>query len=67
MRLDFAAWLGSLKRRDRRIAETLALGNRTSEVAKKFKVSEGHVSQIGRELAQSWRRFVGDGPTKAAA
>jgi len=28
-------WLASLSRRDRRIAETLALGNRTRDVAKR--------------------------------
>ena len=37
-RCDFAAWLRSLPRRDRRITATLALGNRTSEVAKRFNV-----------------------------
>ena len=33
-RMDFAAWLRSLPRRDCRIAENLALGNRTSDVAR---------------------------------
>jgi hypothetical protein len=45
-RVDFADRLRSLKRRDRRIAESLALGNRTSHVAKKFKVSGGRVSHL---------------------
>ena len=67
VRLDFAAWLGSLKRRDRRIAASLAAGNRTGEAAKKFKVSEGRISQLRRELAASWRAFVGDDPLPAAA
>ena len=40
-RCDFADWLKRLNRRDRRIAETLALGNRTSDVAKRFNVSAG--------------------------
>ena len=66
-RVDLADWLSSLKRRDRRIAETLALGNRTSEVAKKFNVSEGRVSQLRRELAASWKAFVGEQPAPAAA
>ena len=66
-RCDFAAWLRSLPRRDRRITATLALGNRTSEVAKRFKVTEGRISQIRRELAESWRTFVGDLPLSCGA
>lgn len=59
-RLDFADWLKSLNRRDRRIAEFLSLGNRTSDTARKFNVSEGRISQLRRELAESWQQFVGD-------
>ena len=66
-RVDFSAWLSSLKRRDRRIAETLAIGNRTSKVAKKFKVSEGRVSQLSRELAKSWKEFTGEAGANVAA
>ena len=65
-RCDFADWLRSLPRRDRRITATLALGNRTSEVAKRFNVTEGRISQLRRELAESWRAFVGETPTRAA-
>jgi len=59
-RCDFPAWLNTLRRRDRRIAETLALGHRTQDVARKFKVSEGRVSQLRRELAASWKDFTGE-------
>jgi hypothetical protein len=59
--------LNSLRRRDRRIAETLALGNRTTDVAKRFKVCAGRVSQIRRELAESWRVFVGEEPKARTA
>jgi hypothetical protein len=65
-RVDFADWLGSLNRRDRRIAESLALGNRTTDVAKRFKVCAGRVSQLRRELAISWWQFVGDEPVPQA-
>ena len=64
-RLDFAAWLASLSRRNRRIAQFLALGNRTSDAARKFDVSEGRVSQLRRELAASWREFLGGNPPGA--
>ena len=66
-RVDFSDWLKSLRRRDRRIAESLALGNRTGDVAKRFKVSAGRVSQLRRELAESLRAFVGDEPAPEAA
>ena len=65
--LDFAAWLKQLPRRNRRIAEFLSLGNRTSDAAHKFKLSEGRVSQLRCELAESWRQFVGDEPEPVAA
>jgi FixJ family two-component response regulator len=59
-RCDFPAWLETLRHRDRRIAETLALGHRTQDVARRFQVSEGRVSQLRRELAVSWKAFVGE-------
>ena len=64
-RCDFTA-AKSLKRRDRRMAQFLSLGHRTSDAARKFKVSAGRVSQLRRELAESWRRFVGDDDPPAA-
>jgi hypothetical protein len=67
-RIDFSDWLASLTRRDRRIAEFLAQGETTSAAARKFKVSDGRISQLRKELAQSWHRFVGDdGPAANAA
>jgi len=60
-RCDFPAWLGRLPRRQRRIAASLALGNTTGEVAQQFHLSAGRVSQLRRELAENWQRFVGTG------
>ena len=59
-RIDFESWLHSLPCRHRRLAQFLSLGNRTSDAAKKFRVSAGRVSQVRRELAESWKSFVGD-------
>ena len=67
VRLDFNDWLKTLSRRDRKVAQFLALGNRTSDAAKKFGVCEGRISQLRRELAESWREFVGDEPEAVAA
>ena len=58
-KLDFESWLQSLPRRDRKVAQFLSLGNRTSDAAKKFNVSQGRVSQLRRELQQSWNDFTG--------
>ena len=65
-RLDMDAWYKSLPVRHRRVAQYLSLGNRTADAAKKFKVSAGRISQLRRELAESWRKFVGDEPGPAA-
>jgi len=66
-RCDFPAWLETLSRRDHRIAETLAIGHSTSAVAIRFGVSPGRVSQLRRELHDSWKEFTGgaDGPSPA--
>ena len=65
-RCDFPAWLGTLSRRNRRIAQFLAVGNRTQDVAKRFTLSAGRVSQLRRELATSWKEFVGESDGNAA-
>ena len=65
-RLDFPAWLDTLSRRDRKIALRLATGETTSNTARKFRLSEGRVSQLRRELAESWKAFVGEEPPRAA-
>ena len=64
-RIDFSDWLRSLPRRARRIAETLAIGETTSVVARRFHVSPGRVSQLRRELKGSWEEFQGDERTAA--
>jgi len=56
-RIDFAAWLSSLDRRGRRIAEELATGESTGAVARRFRVSPLRVSQLRRELKASWEEF----------
>lgn len=59
-RLDFPAWLATQSDRDRSVALALAGGDSTSNVAEKFDVSLGRVSQLRRELYQSWNEFHGD-------
>lgn len=56
-RIDFPAWLKRLTIRDRKIALALAKGFTTSWVARKFKLSAARVSQLRRELCDSWHAF----------
>lgn len=59
-RIDFPEWLRQLSRRDRKIALQLARGATTSEVAERFQLTWGRVSQLRREFRESWGEFHGD-------
>jgi hypothetical protein len=59
-RLDIAAWLRQLPRLHRDVAKVLAIGERTSDAAKRFQVSQARISQLRRELQSSWNRFQGE-------
>jgi hypothetical protein len=59
-RLDFPAWLGTLSERDRRVCEDLMLGERTNEVAGRYGLTAGRVSQLRRQFLEGWRRFCND-------
>jgi hypothetical protein len=67
VRIDFSDWLRTLPHRTRRIAETLSTGETTSTVAKLFHVSAGRVSQLRKQLKESWEEFVGDSDAPATA
>ena len=56
-RIDFTAWLKSLTKRNRRLAERLATGESTEGAARSFKISAARISQLRRELAHSWHLF----------
>ena len=66
MRIDFQNWLASLSRRKRRIAETLATGERTGKVARLFRVSAARISQLRQEFRDSWTEFQSE-PVLASA
>jgi hypothetical protein len=60
-RIDMNAWLNSLSRRDRRLAERLATGERTGRIARAFGVSTARISQLRQEFRRSWQRFQNGG------
>jgi transposase-like protein len=59
-RCDFPLWLDRFSSRDREIAEALAEGCSTSEVARRFGITWGRVSQLRRKFEKSWREFHGE-------
>ena len=59
-RCDFAAWLARLGPRNRKIAQFLALSNRTSDAARKFGVCEGRISQLRKEFKLAWDEFTSE-------
>jgi len=64
LRVDFAAWLESLSPRNQQLARTLARGEEAGVVAEMFRITAARVSQLRRELYESWQRFVGE-PVRA--
>jgi hypothetical protein len=59
-RIDFTTWLKSLTPKLRRIAETLAVGESTAATAHQTQVTAGRISQVRRELLESWQEFQGE-------
>ena len=59
-RVDFPEWLKTLPRRDRKIAEALAAGHRTTDIARRFRLTMGRISQLRREFERSWTAFHGE-------
>jgi hypothetical protein len=57
-RIDFPAWLATRTERDRRIIEQMGLNHRTSDLARRFGVVPGRISQLRREYQEDWTRFT---------
>ena len=60
-KMDVSAWFSTLTKRMKEIAKDLAYGFSTSEVAKKYGVTAGRISQLRRTLEESWAAFQGEG------
>jgi hypothetical protein len=61
-RIDFPAWRATHAERDRRLLDDLMVGERTLDVAGKYGLSPGRVSQLRREFLLDWRRYVSEPP-----
>jgi DNA-binding NarL/FixJ family response regulator len=66
-RVDFPSWLSRLGSRDRAVAQSLAAGYTTREVAEEHGISPGRVSQLRRQLHDGWERFHGGQEVELAA
>jgi hypothetical protein len=56
-RIDFAKWLAAWGPKDRQMIHDLVLGERADDVAKKFRVTPGRVSQKRRRFREDWERY----------
>src|SRR5262249_3195222 len=63
-RIDFPAWLATLSARTRGVVDHLMAGEGTGDVARKFGLSPGRVSQLRRQFEGGWAVFCYD-PTLA--
>jgi hypothetical protein len=61
-RIDFPAWRATHAERDREVLDDLMRGERTLDVAGKYGLSPGRVSQLRREFLTDWRRFISEPP-----
>jgi DNA-directed RNA polymerase specialized sigma24 family protein len=59
-RIDFPRWLTSWCLRDQRLIANLIVGERTLDVAGKYRLSPGRVSQLRRQFCSDWTTFCGD-------
>ena len=59
-KIDYETWLSGLSPRDQKIANDLSYGYTTGEVARKYGVSDGLISQYRKRYAQSWNDFIAD-------
>jgi hypothetical protein len=61
-RVDFPDWLGTRTDRDRCLIQDLAAGERPTDVAARYGLSRGRISQLRREYEADWLRFHGELP-----
>jgi hypothetical protein len=59
-KLDFADWLGTLSRKDRRLATRLAVGDRPGQIARRVQRSPAWVTKWRKALRKNWLRFRGE-------
>lgn len=66
-RVDWPAYLATLTRRERRIIRAMVQNERTKDLARRFELSPGRISQMRRDFQDGWNRFCGDAAQQASA
>ena len=66
-RIDFPDWLSRLSPRNRRVAQLLAVGESTGDVARQFGISPARISQLRGELHDAWQEFQGENELQPSA
>lgn len=56
-KLDFRAWLRTLTPRERYIIRAMSIHERTKDLSRQFRLSEGRTSQIHNQFKDGWKRF----------
>ena len=57
---DYAAWRETLTDKQRDLLDAFLREETTNEIARNFNLSPGRVSQIRRQLVESFHAFVGN-------
>jgi hypothetical protein len=60
-RLAYPEFVRSLGQRDRRMAHFLSMGNSAKETARRFKISQGRVTQLRQSWCRQWHVVIGIG------
>ena len=58
-RIDYAHCLRAMSRRNRKIISAMVSGERTVDLAFRFVLSQGRISQLRRRFEDAWSRFQG--------
>ena len=58
--IDFTDWKKTLDDRTQSLLADILMGETTSFLAKRYKISPARISQIRRELVESWKDFTGE-------
>lgn len=61
-RIDFPAWVSQQSDRDRALLTDMAIGHRTQDLARCYRMSEGRISQLRRSFHDDWRRYTNAQP-----
>lgn len=59
-RIDFPTWLRTRTGRDRRIINDMMKNERTLDLARKYRVTPGRISQLRRDYHADWELFCSD-------